>query len=132
MNNLPLHQSAGKTALLLAFVLCLSACVYVPVVDENTSSSTCQTYTKTLTINPIEMQENFPMGCNDESCLAVVVAVTAGSAIISSSIVLTGNTLHWLEYQGTCSDGYLAKAKRIFLESIGKLMPESAASEKTK
>ena len=115
----------------------IASCVYVPVVDEHDSkNSSCDTYTKSLTLNPIEMNENITVGCNSGDCAAValgsVIVVTAGSAIISSSIVLTGNTLHWLEYHGTCSEGYLNKAKQLFLDSIHKLQPKSAENEKGK
>jgi hypothetical protein len=78
-----------------------------------------------MNLEAIELQGNIAhQGCRTGDCLAGalagVVVVTAGSAIISGSIVLTGNTIHWLEYQGTCSDGYLGRVKRLFLESIGK------------
>jgi hypothetical protein len=37
-----------------------------------------------------------------EGCFAVVVAMSAGSAIVSGSIVVVGNTVYWLEKQGKC------------------------------
>lgn len=49
-----------------------------------------------------------------------MIVVTGGSAVVSGSIVLVGNTAHWLEYQGTCSDGYLARARNAFLAAIGQ------------
>ncbi len=108
-------------------ILTLSACVYVPVVDEpDAASASCKTYTKSMSLETIELHGNIANqpGCNRGDCaataLASVVVITAGSALISGSIVLTGNTLHWLEYQGTCSDGYLSKVKRLFLASIGQ------------
>lgn len=124
--------------ILLAFAL--PACVYVPVVDEsNESASSCQTITKHMSMqNLLEMEShgnqsrsnsipiNIGGGCTSEcaaAILAAVVVVSAGSAIISGSIVLTGNTVHWLEYQGTCSDGYLNSTKRLFLETLNKPKP---------
>lgn len=108
----------------------LSACVYVPVVDEHQSDASCKTLTQSLSLDKIEMQSNVSYGCREGECLAAMLAgaavVTTGSAIISGSIVLTGNTIHWLEYQGTCSDGYLSKAKHLFLDSLGKLKPAPA------
>ncbi len=97
----------------------MSACVVVPVVDKDEAeSSTCKTYTKSMSL---EMVTGNPGGgCNNNECIAALLVVFAGSAIISGSIVLTGNTVHWLEYQGTCSDGYLNAAKQLFLESINK------------
>ena len=120
--------------------LSLSACIYVPVVDESKASATdCETVTKHMSMQNLFETEardtpgrsndipiNIGGGCNSEcaaAILAAVVAVSAGSAIISGSIVLTGNTVHWLEYQGTCSDGYLNSTKRLFLESVNKPKP---------
>ena len=122
--SLPQIFSRGCLGSLLA--LTLSACVYVPVIDEqDAASASCKTYTKSMALETIEMHGNVvELSCsNNRDCaagaLAAVVVVTAGSAIISGSIVLTGNTIHWLEYQGTCSDGYLNKTKQLFLDSIG-------------
>ncbi len=137
----PTSNPGGVSAWLIILLLSLSSCVYVPVVDEpDAASSGCKTYTKSMSLNAIEMQGNIVQqpGCNSGECaataLAAVVVVTAGSAIISGSIVLTGNTLHWLEYQGTCSDGYLNKTKQLFLDSIsfGKSKAAAPTSEKPK
>jgi len=90
-----------------------------------------------MSLESVQLQGNIAEnGCiNNRDCvvgaLAGVIVVTAGSAIISGSIVITGNTLHWLEYQGTCSDGYLSKAKQLFLASIG-IPRESGANNKQK
>jgi hypothetical protein len=41
-------------------------------------------------------------------CLAAMgVIIPVGSLVASGSIVLVGNTMHWLEYHGTCDDGML-------------------------
>jgi hypothetical protein len=122
-------------AVLLAIISVLSACIYVPVVDEHeAASASCKTYTKSMTLEAIQLQGNIVQpACGTGDCaaaaLASVIAVTAGSAIISGSIVLTGNTIHWLEYQGTCSDGYLGRAKRLFLDSIGKSKSAGAGEQ---
>lgn len=124
----PIQIRGLHSGLVLALTVTLSACVYVPVIDEpDTASASCKTFTRTMSLDSIEMHGNMVQaGCNNQTCadlavgaLAAVVVVTAGSAIISGSIVLTGNTIHWLEYQGTCSDGYLSKSKQLFLNSIG-------------
>jgi broad specificity polyphosphatase/5'/3'-nucleotidase SurE len=122
---------------LLAMTLALSACIYVPVVDEsNADSSSCKTFTKSMSMQTVELQGNLAIsGCQNRDCvataLASVVVVTAGSAVISGSIVLTGNTIHWLEYQGTCSEGYLSRAKKLFLESIGISKPAGTAEPRS-
>ena len=124
-----------KTLAAISLALMMSACVYVPVVDEHSAdSSNCKTFTKSMSLNAIEMQGNIAPECRTGECaataLAAVVVVSAGSALISGSIVLTGNTIHWLEYQGTCSDGYLNKTKQLFLDSLSKLNPIPATTQK--
>lgn len=103
-------------------VLALSACV-VPVVDKPEASPACKTTTNSMSLQ-MANENIFVHGqCSDQACLAAALAVFAGSAIISGSIVLTNNTVHWLEYQGTCSDSYLNSVKQRFLDSIGKPNP---------
>jgi len=44
-------------------------------------------------------------GCQNQSCLAMILAVgatTAASVIVSGSIVIVGNIAYWLERQATC------------------------------
>ena len=132
--SLPGFLSPGLSVCGLA--LALSACVYVPVVDApDAASASCNTYTKSMSLDTIQMQGNITVypGCNSRDCAAAVLAsavvVTAGSVLISGSIVLTGNTLHWLEYQGTCSDGYLNRAKQSFLATIGQAKPAEPAEK---
>lgn len=116
----PLNKCAA-----ISLALTLSACVYVPVVDEHDTTSTrCKTFTQSMSLEAVEIRGNISHDCHNDDCaalLASIAVVTAGSVIISGSIVLAGNTVHWLEYQGTCSDGYLNKTKQSFLDSINKL-----------
>ena len=35
-------------------------------------------------------------------CLAVLAGVTAGSAVVSGSIVVVGNSVYWFEKRGRC------------------------------
>jgi hypothetical protein len=106
------------TALVLASSL--SACV-VPVMDKDAvASSSCQTTTHSMSLQMSDGNTFLHGGCHDQVCMAAALTVFAGSAIISGSIVLTGNTIHWLEYQGTCSDGYLNTARQLFLKSVNE------------
>lgn len=97
--------------------LALSGCMVVPVVDNDETASTgCRTYTRSMSLKTVSWQP----GCNTEECLATVVVISAGSVLVSGSIVLVGNSVHWLEYQGTCSDGFLNATRQLFLGSAGK------------
>ncbi|MBI4809505.1 MAG: hypothetical protein HY799_11240 [Nitrosomonadales bacterium] len=108
----------------VSLALALSACVVVPVEDEIAASS-CDTYTKSMSLKPVEVNLG-RTNCHDEACLAVILAVSAGSLIVSGSIVLTNNTIHWLEYQGSCSDSYLNTTTQRFLDSLDDPKPISA------
>jgi hypothetical protein len=119
-------------------VLALPACVYVPVSNNDAESSTCKTYTHSMSLDVIGPASHgnsldlpkysgpsvSPSDCRNSDCaaayvaLAVAATVAAGSAIISGSIVVSDNTVHWLEYQGRCNDGYLNKAKQVLFDSI--------------
>ncbi len=107
-----------KTCAALALAASLAACIAVPVVDQ--AEPACQTYTRSMSLKTVGMNN---VNCRDEACLAGVLAISAGSVLISGSIVLTGNTIHWLEYQGTCSDSYLNIAKQRFLDAINGPKP---------
>lgn len=111
------------THILAAFILAcaLSACIAVPVVDNESDSASCKTLTRSMSLKTVQVGAN----CHDEYCLAAVLTISAGSVLISGSIVLTGNTVHWLEYQGTCSDGYLNTIRQQFLKSIDRDHPKA-------
>jgi hypothetical protein len=111
-----------KTLLSCVLASALSGCVVPVVENDDTASSACHTYTKSMSLKVLD-ENPFMRGCHDEECLAAALVVSAGSAVISGSIVLTGNTVHWLEYQGTCSDGYLNSAKKLFIETVSKPKP---------
>lgn len=47
------------------------------------------------------------VGCHDQNCLALAVVYTATTGVVSGSIVLVGNAVHWLEKVGKCDDSFL-------------------------
>ncbi len=109
----------------------LTACIYVPVSNKDSNSATCRTVTHSMSLEVTSYSSGGTatpsnMGsCQGPSCaaflagiVAVAATVSAGSAVISGSIVVSNNTIHWLEYQGTCSDGYLNNAKQKLFGSF--------------
>ena len=92
-----------------------TSCAFVPKIsDKQKYTENCNMFTKNLTLSATKIEGQV---CNDaknndlEACLMIFgVIVPAGSFIISGSIVLVGKTLHWLEYQGTCEEGIIARA----------------------
>jgi hypothetical protein len=112
-----------KKFLIVSAAFTLSACV-VPVMDKiEATPSTCKTTTQSMSLKMANENVFVRVNCNDQACFAAALAVFAGSAIISGSIVLTNNTVHWLEYQGTCDDSFLNTTKQRFLDSFNKSKP---------
>jgi hypothetical protein len=118
-------------------IFSLSACVYIPVVDKSIQPpSACETWTQKMTMGELlekstrdqvlgPFWEAGRVKCSSDDCLkamivilAAPVVVAGGSAIISGSIVVVGNTVHWMEYQGRCEDGYLNQSKEWFLNTL--------------
>jgi hypothetical protein len=108
----------------VSLALALSACVVVPAEDTNEVAS-CNTHTKSMTLKMADARLD-RLACGDEACLAVILAVSAGSLIVSGTVVLTNNTVHWLEYQGSCDDSFLNTTKQRFLDSLDDPKPISA------
>lgn len=67
--------------------------------------------TRSLDLDYAQMTARDCGGSSNEAvaiCLAAMgVVIPVGSLVASGSIVLVGNTMHWLEYHGTCDDGML-------------------------
>ena len=80
----------------------VSGCFYVPKIEENKNEN-CDLITKKMSI---ETRGEFPQGCNDE-CLLIALGVTSTSYIVSGTITVVGNTIHWIEKQGRCEDSFI-------------------------
>jgi hypothetical protein len=60
--------------------------------------------------------------CDTPECLLVVplgaLAISVTSLIVSGSIVVVGNTIHWLEKEGKCEHGTMRTIANRFVDSI--------------
>ncbi len=96
--------------------LLLSACIYVPKIVEDRAPS-CELTTKKLElalddqVSSFFLEEGFPIHeCQGDSCwvqLSVIAAVPIGTALVSGTIVLVGNTVHWIEKQSRCEESFI-------------------------
>jgi hypothetical protein len=80
----------------------LQACVYLPNTIE-VYDPECQVVAKHMMLQ--EVQVSAIVGCQNQSCVAMILAVgatAAASVIVSGSIVIVGNIAYWLEKQSTC------------------------------
>ena len=105
----------------LTALLILSGCtVYPSKVPLDQGYARCELVSRQLALNYEWLEANTHAdlwrGLGDcqqsaEVCLGAYVVIvggwTAGSAIVSGSVYLAGNTLHWLEYQGRCNNSGL-------------------------
>ena len=99
MFNRILCREANRSKHLLSILLCmllLNSCVLPKVVQNDDD---CQLVTKELALEKVDTS-----GCysGDECIGAAIMGIT--STVVSGTIVVVGNTVHWLEKKGRCSD----------------------------
>jgi hypothetical protein len=95
-------QRAKSSAAALVVTLSASACVVVPVVDMR-ADVPCDLSTRQVTL---DVQQIAALGnCYGDACLAQLViggVVFATSLVVSGSVAIVGNTLHWIERARKC------------------------------
>lgn len=112
------HLRRAGIGLLLAASLC--SCVVLP---KKTSSldSLCNIRTPRWTL---DVRQTDPDDCADSEADAMQCLMSYGvvlpalSTLVSGSIVILGNSVHWMEYQGSCEDAELQKALVNFKQSL--------------
>ena len=117
-----MNKKVGLRVILTSFMLLnLIACAFVPKVDHKQDyAKHCEMYTEELTLDSISMGG---LDCGGNStCVAVAGIVPVTTFLVSGSIVLVGNTLHWLEYQGSCDEG-------IIQSSLDKILPDEEEAQ---
>ncbi len=118
-------------ALLISLV---SGCAFYPKAQQADLDNGCDLYFKKLTMDVTSSRIQCQGGGNSAgTCIVLAGVVAGGTAVVSGSIVLVGNTLHWLEKQGKCDDSFLNT--RVFshnkplLEEEGMLVEEAAQNQ---
>lgn len=117
-----MHRINGRflASFLLGFTL--TACAFVPRVAENQDNQ-CELVTKELTLELVGADPGGVVGinCSTPECviapLAVAAAVSTATLIVSGSIVVIGNTIHWLEQEGKCDDSVIRGAVTFVTDS---------------
>lgn len=113
----PLRYRAMTIIATIVLFASLSGCLFVPVAHEHRNHE-CDLVTKRWTV---DVRADGSFYCADEYCAALVLGTAAISGVVSGSIALVGNTLHWLEIQGKCDDGMIKRAADSF---VGPLKDE--------
>ena len=94
--------------LFLILSVSLLGCTFVPEVSEQQDYAyECEMHTKELTLTSEYL--NFQGECGDATAclLAVGIGIPTVTFIVSGSVVVIGNTIHWLEYHGACDSDLL-------------------------
>jgi hypothetical protein len=104
---------------LSVWIMSLSGCAFFPeqIADEATQNA-CRisapewklTFAEINNVNVCQSSGKDAAYC----LLTIGLIVPAGSFVVSGSIVVVGNTLHWLEYQGRCKDSFLNQQLVLF------------------
>lgn len=105
-----------------------SCIIFVPAYIHKNDKD-CKLLSKDLTL---ETYGGFDASCPPEICLAPLLASAASTLVVSGSIVLVGNTVHWLERQGTCEDGYLKRKANEFKRLMTKQFEQPQHSSEDK
>jgi hypothetical protein len=89
---------------LTGLALLASGCVFYPKTVES-YDPVCEIRTRQMVLKS-EVVDGLCSASSHQdaaaACLVAVLSVTAGSAVISGSIVAVGNTVYWLEKRGKC------------------------------
>ncbi len=114
-----------KHITVFALTLLCTGCVILPATSAHQPyAKNCDMLTKRLMLNKPESERAF--GCqknmhggNVLSCLVLAgIIIPAGSLVISGSIVLINNSLHWLEYQGSCDKAQIEENVQSFINTL--------------
>jgi hypothetical protein len=108
-----------RVLLLLSFTTLLTSCFTVHAVNKPEDNQ-CDLLTKELEIHYSKDLSSFYLdgvGGNinsSEEMLIVLAAIPATTFVVSGSISVLGNMVHWVEKQGRCDDSFV----RTFTSSI--------------
>jgi len=88
--------------------LLISACIALPATKEVTNND-CDLVTREMYVDSHTLGDfNYVNGAGSGEAIVVLAAtalvIYSVSWVISGSIVLTGNSIHWLETKGRCNE----------------------------
>ena len=100
--------------LVLILTFNLAACLFVPE-TKAIKNNDCQLVTKKWSL---EFKKTDISGRVDGEILVAIGAVAVGSLVVSGSVVVVGNSIHWLEQQGFCDDSITQKTVDGFVSGL--------------
>ena len=123
-----ISHSSGvlKRALVtITLVSFLSGCIMVPKTHEF-AEPRCKLFTKKLALKVKELDfSNAPhTNANPVGLVGLPFALAylfTASFVVSGSIVVAGNSIHWIEQEGTCDDGKIRNAVADLSDSLASM-----------
>ena len=106
-----MHHGRFAGIIALSLILLLSGCVFYPRTTDHYDWD-CDIHSRRLVLDSASIlgrcaeDPHDPYHSYDSDgtvCLTGFLAVSAGSAIVSGSIVVVGNTVYWLEERAVCA-----------------------------
>ena len=109
----------------------IGSCLVLPK-TENVSNEKCKLVTKswTLKVHELGKQNNCDVRCGDfvkgvvecskgEDCIKMIAVVSVGWTVVAASVVGVGNTVHWIEKQGSCEEKTLRNSiNRLYSTTV--------------
>jgi len=123
------EQHRMKQVCFVLITLYICSCTVVPRVDfADPDNDRCKLTTRkrTLEVSGGEYAGCLVVSQDSVDACWVPLLYTSATALVSGSIVLVGNTVHWLEKQGKCDDGllhdFIQSHNEPLLEQNGQVM----------
>ncbi len=98
-----------KYAAIIISVFYLAGCVYYPKVNKMQKAK-CELVTKKLKIDKTTLDPAISSPSDLFGFLIVGGLIAATTIAVSGSIMIAGNTIHWIEQEGTCDGGIIKNA----------------------
>ena len=113
------------------FSVAIGSCLVLPK-TENVSNEKCKLVTKSWTLEVHEFGK--PNNCDErcgelvrgiidcsasEDCIKFIAVVSVGWTVIAASVVGMGNTVHWIEKQGSCEESTVSNSiNRLYAKTV--------------
>jgi len=124
------YNRFAKISIIVMLTYLLAGC-FSPAILEN--QPRCQLFTKELKLTLSEEGSqalvggifgslSSPNSCDSPECFLIIplgiLAISVTSLIVSGSIVVAGNTVHWVEREGMCHNSVIRGAVDNLINSI--------------
>lgn len=119
-----------KSIVCITIILLLQACVSYPKQVPSKDYKRCELVSKEyrLEMNDVGLKVLNKVG-DPIGALVLTGIVVSITTVVSGSVVIVGNTVHFLEKQGSCDDSFLNQQVLNYITPLlsdgGKLVTES-------